>query len=123
MRRRRRTLAEHVIRSLAASAVVYAAVAAYALPAALLAERGPDATPGAGVMPGPGPRDQPTWRPAYGDRYPGCENLADWAERSSPRTVVVVTRDGGLARLPFEDAFARATAGGVDGVWAVGACR
>lgn len=125
MRRRQRTLAEFLIRSLAVSGLVYAAVLTYAIASALL--------PAGVVRPSPfeaeenrlgqGPA-QPTWRPAHESRFPGCVDMARWDQPTTPTSVVVVRRDGHPARIPFDEAFHRATSKSkADDVWTVGACR
>ena len=55
---------------------------------------------------------------------PAAASLSDWPGESPPRTVVVLTRDGGLARLPYGEAYRRTTTpASADDVWTVGACR
>jgi hypothetical protein len=118
-----RSFGELLVRSLAISGLLYAAVLVYAVPAMLLAEE-----PGLPTSHGPagaGAGSQhPTWRPSYAERFPGCVAMARWDGPGVPATVVVLRRDGALREMPFEAAFRRATSGNAaDDVWTVGACR
>lgn len=124
MHRRRRTLVELLTRSLAASGFVYAMVLAYVLPAALLNQQPVQPLH---VRPAPSSLDQvtglPKWKPAHAKRFPGCIDMARWSESQVPATVVVVRRDGDLARVHFDEAFRRATSSSAaDDVWTIGAC-
>lgn len=124
MHRRRRTLVELLTRSLAASGFVYAMVLAYVVPAALLSHEPPQALR---LRPAPSALDQvrtlPAWNPAHAKRFPGCVDMARWSGSQVPATVVVVRRDGNLARLHFDEAFRRATSpSSADDVWTIGAC-
>lgn len=118
-----RGFGELLVRSLVTSALLYAAVLGYAVPAALLAEEPGLPTlhrfDGAGAGSG-----YPAWRPSYAEEFPGCVDMARWEGPGVPATVVVLRRDGALRRMPFETAFRRATSGNeADDVWTVGACR
>lgn len=124
MRRRQRTLAELLTRSLAVSGLLYALVIVYAVPATLLA----DAPTAEGRDRGSGwlsrLDDHPTWRPAHAERFPGCVDMALWDGPEVPGDVVVVGRDGEATRMSFDEAFQRATgSSGTDDVWTIGACR
>ncbi len=123
MRRRQRTFAELLTRSLAVSGLLYGLVIAYALPMSLAqssetpARLGPDASSLSQVTGHPG------WRRGYAHRFGGCVDIAKWADSEVPTTVVVVRRDGGLERMLFDEAFRRAkSATAADDVWTIGAC-
>ncbi len=124
MRRRQRSFVELLVRSLAFSGLLYAVVFVYAVQATLLS---PDSGASASVDPGPGALDQlsalPTWRPVHAKRFPGCVDMARWTQSHVPASVVVVRRDGDLARLQFDEAFRRAKSpSSADDVWTIGAC-
>jgi hypothetical protein len=124
MRRRQRTFAELLTRSLAASGLLYALVIAYAVPATVIAGAtgGPEPF-GSGASSLTRVIDHPVWRPAHARRFPGCIDMARWTASIVPTTVVVVRRDGDLERMDFDEAFRRATSPSAgDDVWAVGAC-
>lgn len=123
MHRRQRTFAELLTRSLATAGFLYALIFAYAVPASLLGEsvRPGQSRPDASAL--TRPADRPRWNPAHADRFPGCVDMAKWRAASVPRTVVVVRRDGALARMPFEEAYRRARSGSAaDDVFTIGAC-
>ena len=124
MRRRRRTFAELLARSLVASGAVYAAVLGYVVPSALVLD-----APGLSMPAGPCARtssevaDRPEWKTGDAERFRGCVDMARWTEREVPDTVVVVSRRGRLARIPFDEAFRRATSPSErDDVQTIGAC-
>lgn len=125
MRRRQRTLAELLTRSLAASGLLYAAVIAYAVPATLVADADGRHEPfGAGTSSLSRTVDHPTWRRAHAQRFPGCVDMARWSASIVPATVVVVRRGGDIERMDFDEAFRRATStSSADDVWTIGACR
>jgi hypothetical protein len=124
MHRRQRTFAELLTRSLATAGVLYALVFVYAVPVSLLAHSAvrpghiePDVSPLTRVT------ERPGWRSGHADRFPGCVDVAKWAASAVPATVVVVRRDGDLQRMPFGEAYRRATsASPADDVWTIGAC-
>jgi hypothetical protein len=125
MHRRQRTFVELLTRSLAAAGLLYASIVVYAVPAYLLGESG-----GRSGSTGPDvsalnqeavPR---AWRPTHADRFPGCVDMAHWAGSEVPATVVVMRRDGEVRRMPFDEAFRRATSvSAADDVFTIGACR
>ncbi|HSE07826.1 MAG TPA: hypothetical protein VLB29_04100 [Nocardioidaceae bacterium] len=124
MHRKKRTFAELLTRSLATAGLVYALVIAYAVPATLMA----DATGRDPVVPGPSSSSQflehPTWRPADAARFPGCVDMARWTAAIVPSSVIVVRRSGELERMPFDEAFRRATSpSAADDLRTIGACR
>jgi hypothetical protein len=124
MHRRQRTFAEMLTRSLASAGLLYALVFAYAVPASLLSKT---ADPGLGKAPDLSAltpeTDGTRWMRAHAARFPGCVDVAQWAARRVPTTVVVLRRDGALQRMPFDEAYRRATsASAADDVWTVGAC-
>ncbi len=125
MRRRQRTLAELLTRSLAVSGLLYAVVIAYAVPATLVADAGGRPEPfDAGTSSLSRAVDHPTWRRAHAQRFPGCVDMARWSASIVPPTVVVARRDGDLERMDFDEAFRRATSpSAADDVWTIGACR
>ena len=124
MRRRQRTFAELLTRSLAAAGLVYALVIAYAVPATLLVDRDRPDPPGRGPSSLTHAIDHPTWRATYAHRFPGCVDLADWDGVEVPTEVVVLRRDGEARRMSFDDAYRRATSpSSADDVWTIGACR
>lgn len=124
MHRRQRTFAELLTRSLATAGLLYALIFVYAVPATLLGQ--------ASGRPGqlsPGTRsltkatNWPSWRPAHAERFPGCVDMARWRPPHAPTTVVVVRHDGRVQRMPFGEAYSRATsASAADDVWTIGAC-
>lgn len=124
MRRRQRTFAEQLSRSLTVAGLIYGLVIAYAVPATLMAPTaeqriglGPDASPLSGLT------GKAWWKQRHADRFPGCVDMADWAHASVPETVVVVRRDGSLRRMSFEEAYRRArSVSAADDVWTIGAC-
>ncbi len=124
MRRRQRTFAETLARSLTVSGVLYALVTAYVLPVAMVSQGGdgrlgvrPDSGAGGQVS------GQPSWRRVHADRFPDCVDIARWAAGDVPSTVVVVQRDGDLRRMSFDEAYRRATSpSAADDVWTIGAC-
>lgn len=123
MRRRQTTLSELVVRALAAAGLVYAMVAAYAVPATLLsAESGRTQVVDRGAA--PGETQAPRWLPAHTRRFPGCIDIAEWAGPGVPASVVVVTRADRLRQMSFEGAYQRARSSTrADDVWVIGACR
>jgi hypothetical protein len=126
MRHRQRTLGEHVSRSLAVAGLLYAAALAYVVPLALTADRPADLDLSVPGGPSSYSRvlEHPAWRPALADRFPGCRDMASWTRTQVPRTVVAMDRAGDLARLPFDEAYAKATSPSeADDVWILGACR
>lgn len=124
MRRRQRTLAELLTRSLAASGLLYAVVIAYAVPATLVADAGGRPAYDAGTSSWSRSLDHPTWRRTHAQRFPGCVDMARWSASIVPATVVVVRRGGELERMDFDEAFRRATSpAAADDVWTIGACR
>lgn len=124
MRREQRSLAELLTRSLVVSGVVYAAVILYAVPASLLASDNGRPAP----LDGSGgslsqATSQPSWKRVHAQRYPDCVDMAAWDAPAAPSSVVVVLRDGDLARMSFDEAFDRATShSAADDVWTIGAC-
>lgn len=122
--RRRRTFVETLARSLTTSGFFYALVLAYVLPLSLAGSYQPAPLH---LGPAPGALERltslPGWNPANARRFPGCVDMAQWSQSRAPTTVVVVRRDGDLARLHFEDAVRRATSpSAADDVWTIGAC-
>jgi hypothetical protein len=124
MRRRQRTFAELLTRSLAAAGLVYALVIAYAVPATLLVDRARPGPPGQGPSSLTHATEHPTWRATYAQRFPDCVDLADWDSVGVPAEVVVLRRDGEARRMSFDEAYRRATSpSSADDVWTIGACR
>lgn len=121
MRRRTRKFSDLLTRSLAVSGLVYALVAAYLVPATLLAE--PALTPPDGASSFSHTWTHPEWRAAYAARFPGCVGIEEWTDNAVPATVVVVQRSGELTRMDFDDAYERSrTESHADDVWTVGGC-
>lgn len=125
MHRRQRTFAELLTRSLATAGLLYALIFAYAVPATLV---GQSASPSDAARPDASAltraTDRPRWNHAQADRFPGCVDMAEWRALSVPATVVVVRRNGGLQRMPFDEAYDRArSASAADDVFTIGACR
>lgn len=124
MHRRQRTLVELLTRSLAAAGLLYGLIFAYVVPANLMAQqyevpmrRAPHASPSSRVM------DEPRWKPAHADRFPGCVDVARWPSETGPASVVVVRRNGDLQRMSLDEAYRRATSdSAADDVWTIGAC-
>ena len=124
MRHRHRRLGEHVARALTVAGLLYVAILAYVVPVAVLEEPTDlDLT----VPDGPSALrpalDHPGWGPALAERFPGCIDMASWTRTPVPRTVIVVDRERDVARIPFGEAYRRATSTSAnDSVWIVGAC-
>lgn len=125
MHRRQRSLAQLLTRSLATAGFFYALVVVYAVPATLLGDRSEStgqASPDVSSL--TRAADQPVWKHAHADRFPGCADIARWPGAEVPTAVVVVRRDGRLQRMAFGEAYRRATsASAADDVWTIGACR
>lgn len=121
MHRRQRTLGEFLVRALAVAGLIYAGVATYAVPAALLsAETGRTQVVDRDVA----PAETPRWTRGHARRFPGCVDMARWQGPTVPATVVVVTRAGHPLQMPFDEAYQRArSATRADDVWTIGACR
>lgn len=123
MRRRTRTLAETLARSLTVSGVLYTLITAYALSVAVVEHEGDGRLRlgpqwSAGEVVG-----RPVWSQAHSQRFPDCVDIARWAAAESPSTVVVVERDGELRRMSFDEAYRRAISpSAADDVWTIGAC-
>jgi hypothetical protein len=125
MRRRQRSFAELLTRSLAASGLVYAFVIAYAVPATIFFDSPRRPAPS---HPGANPLSletgHPGWRQTHARRFPGCVDMATWPAADVPASVVVVRRDGRLRQISFDEVFDRAaSASSADDVWTIGACR
>lgn len=122
MRRRRTTFGQLLSRSLAASGVAYALVAAYLVSTAAFAS---SAFPGQERAESSGSPwiHHPEWRPRYAVRFPGCVDIGEWTRTEAPTAVVVVRLSGDVARMDLGVAFERSrTRSGADDVWTVGAC-
>lgn len=124
MHRRRRTLVEHVSRSLTVAGIAWAAVFLYVAPAALLADIGsPPSRLGRGSELSP-TRAHLAWTDAHGRRYPNCVAVTGWSTTRAPTALVVVRRNGDLQRMSLGEAHRRAvSASAADDVWTIGACR
>jgi len=124
MRHRHRTLGEHVARALTFAGLLYIAVLAYVVPVALLEQPTDlDLTIPDGPSALSRSLDHPGWGPSLAAQFPACADMASWTRSRVPRTVIVVDRERVVARIPFDEAYDRATSSSAaDDVWIVGAC-
>jgi hypothetical protein len=122
MHRRRRTLVEHVSRSLTVAGIAWAVVFLYVAPPALLADIGSPPRDGNSAL--SPTRSHLAWTDEHARRYPRCVAVAAWSTTRRPTAVVVLRRNGDLQRMALGEALRRAqSASAADDVWTIGACR
>lgn len=103
--------------------LAWALVVLYVAPPALLADIGSPSREGDGSALSP-TRSHPAWTDAHARRYPGCVGVTGWSTTRRPTAVVVLRRNGDLARMPLAEALRRArSTSAADDVWTVGRCR
>jgi hypothetical protein len=122
MHRRRRTLVEHLSRSLTVAGIAWAVVFLYVAPPALLADIGEPPRGGESAL--SATRSHLAWTDEHARRFPHCVGVAAWSRTRVPDAVVVLRRNGDLHEMSLDEAFRRArSASAADDVWTVGACR
>ncbi len=120
--RRRRTLVEHLSRSLTVAGLAWAVVVLYVAPPALLADIGEPPRGGESAL--SATRSHLDWTDEHARRFPHCVGVAAWSTTQVPASVVVLRRNGDLQRMSLGEALRRAESiSAADDVWTVGACR